>query len=112
MFKLKDILLNDHYHLVSHNKTIDKTYKEVYACDLLSAVIKHGKNNPILITQINSVTTIGVAVMLDLPAVILTENKKFNKETIKQADIEDIALIQTQLTSTEVMLDLIKRSLL
>jgi hypothetical protein len=112
MYKLEDILLNDHYHLVNNYKTINKTYKEVYACDLLSAVIKHGKNNPILITQINSITTLGVATMLDLPAVILTEDKKFNIEVIKQADIEDIALIQTQLTSTEVMRDLIQRNLL
>ncbi len=112
MHKISEICESDKYRLVTDIKSSDNSFKHVYCCDLLSAVIKHGSDSPILITQIQSVTTIGVATMLDLPAVILTEGKSFDQESIDQANENDLAIITTPLTSADVILDLNNRFLI
>ncbi len=112
MHKITDICESNQYKAVTNDRTLGNFFQFVYSCDLLSAVIKHGKNTPILITQIQSVTTIGVATMLDLPAVILTEGKSFDQASIDQANENDIAVLYTPLTSAEVILDLKNRSLI
>jgi len=109
---IKEIIDEKTYQLVTSKITESNFFEHVYACDLLSAVIKHGIDSPVLITQIASITTLGVASMLDLPAVILTEGKIFDQETIAKANEEEIALIYTNLTSTEVILDLHQRNLI
>ena len=112
MIEIKRILESNQYHLATELKTSSNFFEHVYSCDLLSAVIKHGKDDVILITQISSITTIGVAVMLDLPAVILTEGKLFDRKMIQKANEEEIALIHTNLASTEVIIDFKNRQLL
>lgn len=112
MHTIKDILESKQYKLVTQEGTKGNCFKHVYCCDLLSAVIKHGKDEPILITQINSITTIGVATMIDLPAVILTEGKTFDQETIDQANEHELAILYTTLTSAEVVIDFKNRNLL
>ncbi|MFA6800952.1 MAG: hypothetical protein WCR19_02445 [Acholeplasmataceae bacterium] len=112
MHKIKELIISDKYKVITNEHTLENTFNVVYCCDLLSAVIKHGSKNPILITQINSITTIGVATMLDLPAVILTEGKIFGMEMIEKANVEGLAIIYTELTSAETILDLKARGIL
>lgn len=112
MHDIKEIIKDQRYHSVSNQASLEHRFRCVYACDLLSAVIKHGIDSPILVTQINAISTLGVAVMLNLPAIILTEGKKFKQEIIDKANEEHICLIETDLTSTDVIIDLKQKNLL
>ena len=75
-------------------------------------VIRHGKDEPILITQINADTTLGVSIMLNLPAIILSENRLFSKKLIDKANEEHIAVLTTKLTAAEVIIQLVRMNLL
>lgn len=112
MHDIREIIKDPRYQSVSNEDSLQHRFRCVYACDLLSAVIKHGIDAPILITQINAIATLGVAVMMDLPAIIMTEGKKFNQEMIEKANEESICLIETNMTSTDVIIDLKQKNLL
>ncbi len=112
MKQINQIISSNQYKLITIQETSKNVFETVYACDLLSAVIKHGSKSPLLITQIASVTTIGLCTMLDLPAVIITEGKMLDDFSIEKANEENLAVIYTHLTSAEVIIDLKDRNIL
>ena len=112
MPQINDILANEKFKLVTNLITSNHLFTHVYTTDLISMVIKHGKDDPVLITQINADATLGVAVMLGLPAIILTEDNTFSNALVKKANDEEIAIITTSLTAAEVIIELVRMNLL
>ena len=104
----KDILTQD-YICVTDDKTLMNPWENMYVTDLLSQAIKSAERNAILITLISHETTVGVAMMLDLPVIIITENKSVTTTMIAKCNEENICLIKTPLKSHEVVLDLYQR---
>lgn len=111
MGKVKDIL-NENYTLLTEIKTIDNNYQGVYATDLLSSAIKHMKHQEALITIIASQTTISLAMMLDVEVVIIVDHQEVQQKLIDRANQENIAIINTDLLTHEVIIDFYKRGLI
>jgi hypothetical protein len=109
--KIKDILTTD-YVCLTHEASGDFFFKGCYQTDLLSAAIKSADTNNILITIISNLNTVALAVMIDLPGMIICEQKPVSDEMIKRANDNGIAIIHTHLKSYEVIIDLYQRGLL
>ena len=105
-------ILNHQYTLLTDEHTKQNQLNSVYATDLLSQAILAAKSHQTLITMISNINTIGVAVMMDLPCIIISCGKPVTHMMIDQANEEGIALIQTPLHTHEVILDLQKRGML
>lgn len=80
----------------------------IFACDLLSHVMGHGKENQILITVLNNINVIGVASLLDLSGVIFTHNTKVSEAVKEKANELEIPLFVTPLSTAEVTILLSK----
>lgn len=112
MHQINDILKNKAFRSLTSPKTHHRGFTTVYTTDLISMVIRHARSNPILITQIDKDATLGVAVMLDLPAIILTEGHQLSPALIKRANEENIAVLTTPYTAVEVVLALARMKLI
>ena len=108
---IKDVMTSD-YQLLTNVSTLDNHYHQVYAGDLLSVVMRSASKGCILISVISNLNTIAVAVLLDIPAIIITENQTISQAMIERANLESIALISTSLKTHEVIIDLKDRGCL
>ena len=106
----KDII-NHQYRCLSNEKTLERQFNHIYATDLLSQAIKSAKDYAILITLISHDNSVAVAMMIDLPIIIITENKTISKSMIEKCNEENICLISTELMTHEVVVDLYRRGL-
>jgi predicted transcriptional regulator len=104
--KVSDIL-NSNYVLLTDDQEIE--FQGIYATDLLSAAIKSAEPGNMLITIISHDNTIGCAIMIDLTAVLITENRTVSKSMINKANESKIAIIQTVFKTHEAILDLKER---
>jgi len=100
-------MLNDKYVLLTDHQQIE--FQGIYATDLLSAAIKSAESGNMLITIISHDTTIGCAIMADLSAVLITENRTVTPSMIHKANESNIAIIQTAFKTHEAILDLRER---
>ena len=105
-------LLSHHYHLMTDVKTIDQPFQGCYATDLLSQAIKSADPGNALITIIAHENTVALAMMIDLPLIIITEGKTISVEMIQKANQENICIISTSLKTHEVIIDLYQRGCL
>lgn len=112
MHNISELLRDCDFIQLTDHQSLENTFSSVYATDLISMVIKHGKDEPILITQIDADATLGVAIMLNLPAIILTENKTFRPALIKKANDSHIAVIKTPLTAVDAIVKLVRMGIL
>ena len=103
--------MTTHYRLMTDNKTLDRSFKHIYTTDLLSQAIKSAKDDAVLITVISHENTVAVAMMIDIPILIVTENKKITNQMIEKCNEENICLFVTHLMSHEVVIDLYQRGL-
>lgn len=110
--KIAKHILSNHYQCVSALSTLENTYEDCYVTDLLSAAIKSAKDHAILITLISHENTVALAMMIDLPVIIITEGRTITPTMIEKCNEEHICLIQTSLKNHEVVIDLYQRGLL
>jgi len=83
------------------NKYIDAVITTGYTSDLLSDVIANAKAGSIWITLQTHKNIIAVAVMKQLPAIIITSGRKPEQEVIDAANEEGIVLLTTNLNNFE-----------
>ncbi|HRY78167.1 MAG TPA: hypothetical protein P5154_05325 [Candidatus Izemoplasmatales bacterium] len=105
-------ILDSRYRIWTVAETGKNAFSGCYAGDLLSVVLKSAKAGNLLVTIITNINTVAVAVLADLPAILFCEGAVPSGEMIRKAEEEQIALLSTGLTSVEVILDLVRRSLL
>lgn len=109
--RAKDIITSD-YMMMTDISTLDNTFDNVYATDLLSQAIKSATRQAALITLISHDTTVALAMMIDLPIIIISEDKKVTKSMIDKCNEEHICLITSHLKTHEIIIDFVKRGLL
>ncbi len=80
----------------------DRVPSSAYASDLLSCVMVGAKPHGLWITLMSHANIIAVAALLDLSAIIITENAQPDIETIRKADEQDIVLLSTPMGNYEV----------
>ena len=73
-----------------------------YVSDLLSDVMGHAEEGSIWITIQTHPNIVGVAVLKDIPAVIITGGRSPQEDTLKKADEEGIVIFSTSKNSFEV----------
>ena len=73
-----------------------------YASDLLSCVMSGASKGAIWVTLQSHSNIIAVATLLELSAVIITENAQPDQTTIQKANDEGVILLSTSLSSFEV----------
>ncbi|MBI2331417.1 MAG: hypothetical protein HYU84_04505 [Chloroflexi bacterium] len=73
-----------------------------YTADLLSCVMAGAKNGTIWVTLQAHMNIVAVAAMLDVAAVIITENAKPDPATIAKANEQGIILLSTPKASYEI----------
>ncbi len=105
-------MLSEHYQLMTDEKTVHQPFQGCYATDLLSQAIKSAEPSNALITIIAHENTVALAMMIDLPLVIICENKVISPMMIQKANEENICLLKTSLKTHEVVIDLYQRGLL
>lgn len=72
-----------------------------YMCDLLSFVIGRAPSNSAWITVIGNINTIAVAVLAEIPCVVLAENSELDDEALARANENEIAVIKTPKSAFE-----------
>ncbi|MCB0103405.1 MAG: hypothetical protein H6635_01810 [Anaerolineales bacterium] len=73
-----------------------------YASDLLSCVMAGAKSNNLWITLQAHLNIVAVASMLDVAAVIITENAQPDEATINKANEQGVILLSTHKFSYEI----------
>ena len=105
-------ILSSSYIPLTDTKHLSQSYQGVFVTDLLSQAIHSAKPNNLLITIISNPNTIAVAMMLDLPCIIICSSKKVTEAMIDKANEEEITIISTDKHEHEVIIDLYQRGLL
>ena len=106
--KVKDILNNNKFELISDKSGIDNEINDIFASDLLSHVMGNAGEGNILITVLNNINVLGVASLLDLSCVIFSHGVKVNDEILIKANELSIPLIRTKLPTVATILILDK----
>lgn len=73
-----------------------------YMSDLLSCVMTGAKPQSVWVTLIANINIVAVASLLEISAIIVTENAQPNQETIDRANMEGIVLLSTNASSYTV----------
>jgi len=88
--------------ILTGDKGLDKEIKKVYACDLLSWVMSHATKNDAWVTVLNHVNIVAVAVLLEIPCIILPEGVDIEENTLKKAIDNDIAILKSNMDTYEI----------
>ena len=73
-----------------------------YTSDLLSCVMSGAKNQYIWVTLQAHLNIVAVAALLDVAAIIITENAQPDAETIAKANDQGVILLSTHMPNFEV----------
>ena len=102
--KVMDLLKIDKIRCVTPEVSLDKPIVNLYSSDLLSWVMGHVREeNTVLLTVLNSVNVIAVAVLLDLSAVIFCDGVMPSEDVIAKAKEENIPLFTTDISSAQAV---------
>lgn len=85
-----------------------KEVKGVYIGDLLSLVMAHAKEGDLWITVQGHINSVAVAVLDNLPAILLIEGIQPDDMMRKKAEEEGIVILTTRKSSYEMAKELIK----
>jgi len=81
-----------------------RTVSGAYCCDLLSWVIGRAEDDDALLTVMSNANVIAVAVMADLPCVILSEGVKPDDKALEKAIDNDVIVLSSKATTYETAL--------
>lgn len=95
----------DHLHLKTLTPPMDfssVTPTGAYTSDLLSCVMAGASHGSIWITLQSHTNILAVAALLDLCAIIITEDAQPDNETIRKAQEQEITLLSTSSGNFEI----------
>lgn len=88
--------------IISKNSQDNRDITSAYCCDMLSLVMKNAQADMALITIQTNMNAVAVCVLMEAPLMILTEGIKIEEKSLEKANEEDIAVIESPLSSFEV----------
>ena len=83
-------------------KGLQREISKVYACDLLSWVMSHATSNDAWVTVLTHVNIMAVAVLLEIPCIILPEGINIEEAALRKALENDIAVLGTTMDTYEI----------
>lgn len=81
-----------------------RTVEGAYCCDLLSWVIGRAAEKDALVTVMSNPNVIAVAVMADLPCVILSEGVRLDENALSKARDNDVIVLSSSETTYKTAL--------
>ena len=81
--------------------TVSREVEGAYCCDLLSWVIGRAREKDALITVMTNQNVVAVAVMADLPCIILSEGVQVDPLIIEKATDNDLQVLRSLYTTYE-----------
>lgn len=96
----------DHIELQVLTEPLEYSQIEItsgYTSDLLSCVMAGAQADGIWVTLIANINIVAVASLLELPAIIITENAQPDAATIARANQEGIVLLSTPVGSYQIV---------
>ena len=91
-----------HLKCIAGRRGLEKEVTGVYMGDLLSLAMAHAKEGNLWITVQGHINAIAVAVLVNLPAIILVQGIEASEEMCQKAEEEEIALLATTEEAYEV----------
>jgi len=88
--------------ILTGNSGLNRDITELYACDLLSFVMSHGSRECGWITIHTHINTVAVALMGEIPCIIVPEGIKEDEMTINKAIEEGIAILSSDENSYNI----------
>jgi len=101
--KLKDIVDSISLSVITGKGYLNREITGGYASDLLSDVLANAKPGNIWITLQTHQNIVAVALMKELSAIILVNNRKPGDDTLKKADEESVVILTSPLSSFELI---------
>lgn len=83
-------------------ESLQKDIHKVYTCDLLSWVMAHANSKDAWITVQTHVNIVAVAVLLEIPCIIIPEGINIEEAALKKASEEGIAILKTDMDAYEI----------
>lgn len=100
---LNTIAQNLNLQLITSQKEFDKIEPTAcYASDMLSCVMSGAPRQAIWITLQAHMNIVAVAALLELSAIIITENAPLDNHAIERANEKGVTIFTTPLTTFEV----------
>ncbi|HSN94943.1 MAG TPA: hypothetical protein VLR89_07775 [Anaerolineaceae bacterium] len=100
---LQDIVKELELTVLTRSEGLDNIQAlTAYQSDLLSCVMSGAGEESIWITLINNINIVAVAKLLDIPAIIITENAMPEEATIERANMEGVNLFLTPKGNFEI----------
>jgi serine kinase of HPr protein (carbohydrate metabolism regulator) len=106
MTSLREIIEKLNLEAVSSTHFLDRPVAGGYVADLLSCAMKRAKKDMVWVTLQSHVNIVAVASLLELAAVVITEESRPNEETLERAEVEGVVLIVTPKTSYTIVAEL------
>ena len=86
----------------------DKEIDGCYCGDLLSWVMSRAEPGNIWLTVMGNVNSIGVAVLADIPCIILTENAALDEDARNRAEQQGVVILTTDKNSYQLATEISK----
>lgn len=100
--KVKEFAEKLNMKILTGNSGLDKEVSGIYVCDLLSWVMSHAGRENAWITVHTHLNIIAVALLAEIPCIIIPEETAVEEATLKKAVEEDIAVLSTGMSAYEV----------
>lgn len=100
--KISELIEKLPLEVLSGDKNLDKEVTGGYCADLLSVVMASAREGQVWITMQGHPNIVAISVLINLSAIIVSENSKVDKETIEKAREEDTVILTTGLSSYEI----------
>jgi predicted transcriptional regulator len=81
---------------------VGKEIAGMYAGDLLSWVMSHAGKGDAWVTVLTSINVVAVAALAEVSCVIIPENIEVDEQVLKRAEMEDIAILCSEMGTYEI----------
>ena len=110
--KMREVVeLLDLEILTSTREFLEIDVSAGYTSDMLSCVMTGAENGSLWVTLMANLNIVAVATLLEIPAIIITENARPEQATLERANNQGVALLSTPRGSFEVVGRLWERGL-
>lgn len=99
---VKEFAENLNMRILTGEAGINKEISRLYSCDLLSWVMSHAQKGNGWVTVHTHINVVAVALLVEIPCIIIPEGLEVEEATIKKAEDEGIAILSTDMNSYEV----------
>ncbi|MDF2523803.1 MAG: hypothetical protein K0R31_1444 [Clostridiales bacterium] len=100
--KVKEFAEKMNMRVLTGDAGLNRDIYKLYSCDLLSWVMAHAQKGNGWITVHTHVNVVAVALLVEIPCIIIPEGSEVEEVTINKAMDEGIAILSADINSYEI----------